>query len=188
MVNIETLIKKMIDIHVKDVDSYVNNDSLWLIFTEEKKWVIELEKDGILWYNYNFFSKIFKLISMNVVDNEHYITRWVEDAIQNGVKHTYHLKLRANLLVEDALQNGVKYTERMTSHQCRGVEDAIQNGVKHTLLSLDKEPLKVEDTIQNGVKDTISQYQHHHRGVENTLQNGVKHARDFVEGIIKDND
>jgi hypothetical protein len=88
MKNIETLIKKMIDIHVKGVDSYVNNDSLWLIFTEEKKWVIKLDKDGILWYNYNFFSKIFKLISMNVVDNEHYITRWVEDAIQNGVKRT----------------------------------------------------------------------------------------------------
>ena len=152
MKNIETLIKKMIDIHVKDVDSYVNNGSLWLIFTEEKKWVIELDKDGILWYNYNFFSKIFKLISMNVVDNEHYITRWVEDALQNGVKRTF--KPRRN--------------------HCFRVEDAIQNGVKHTLLSLDKEPLKVEDTIQNGVKDTISQYQHHHRGVENTLQNGVK--------------
>jgi len=37
MKNIETLIKKMIDIHVKGVDSYVNNGSLWLIFTEEKK-------------------------------------------------------------------------------------------------------------------------------------------------------
>ena len=38
MANIETLIKKMIDIHVKYADVYVNNGSLWLIFTEEKKW------------------------------------------------------------------------------------------------------------------------------------------------------
>ena len=152
MSNIETLIKKMIDIHVKGVDSYVNNDSLWLIFTEEKKWVIELDKDGILWYNYNFFSKIFKLISMNVVDNEHYITRWVEDALQNGVKRTLFQKLNNLGLVEDALQNGVKYTERMTSHQCRGVEDTIQNGVKRTWLLSLKNNRKVEDTIQNGVK------------------------------------
>ena len=47
MANIETLIKKIIDIHVKDVDVYVNNGSLWLIFTEEKKFyktmIIELE-------------------------------------------------------------------------------------------------------------------------------------------------
>ena len=174
MKNIETLIKKMIDIHVKDVDSYVNNGSLWLIFTEEKKWVIELEKDGILWYNYSFFSKIFKLISMNVADNEHYITRWVEDILQNGAKRTNRVLYQQTSLVEDILQNGVKYTERMTSHQCRGVEDTIQNGVKRTWLLSLKNNRKVEDTIQNGVKDTVSQYQHHHRGVENTLQNGVK--------------
>ena len=152
MVNIETLIKKMIDIHVKGVDSYVNNGSLWLIFTEEKKWVIELDNAGNLWYNYNFFSKIFKLISMNVVEKQHYITRWVEDALQNGMKYTACCE--------------------HNSQQC--VEDALQNGVKRTLNSIIYRAPMVEDTIQNGVKDTISQYQHHHRGVENTLQNGVK--------------
>ena len=49
MTNIETLIKKMIDIHVKDADVYVNKGSLWLIFTEEKKWVIEFDNAGNLW-------------------------------------------------------------------------------------------------------------------------------------------
>ena len=152
MKNIETLIKKMIDIHVKGVDSYVNNGSLWLIFTEEKKWVIELNKNGNLWYNYNFFSKIFKLISMNVADNEHYITRWVEDALQNGVKRTAISHSSSPRRVEDTIQNGVKRTKKFEIGRIKRVEDALQNGVK----------------------DTISQYQHHHRGVENTLQNGVK--------------
>ena len=59
MKNIETLLRKIIDIHVKGVDVYVNKGSVWLIFTEEKKWVIELDKTGTLWYNYYFFSKIF---------------------------------------------------------------------------------------------------------------------------------
>ena len=108
MKNIETLIKKMIDIHVKDADVYVNNGSLWLIFTEEKKWVIELDNAGNLWYNYHFFSKIFKLISMNVVEKQHYITRWVEDALQNGVKQTQWASIDKAQYVEDALQNGVK--------------------------------------------------------------------------------
>ena len=174
MKNIETLIKKMIDIHVKGVDSYVNNGSLWLIFTEEKKWVIELEKDGILWYNYNFFSKIFKLISMNVVDNEHYITRWVEDTIQNGVKDTRNGTTFGVPRVEDTIQNGVKDARWTVLDVKQNVEDALQNGVKHTQKQIPKRLLAVEDTIQNGVKDTIIQYQHHHRGVENTLQNGVK--------------
>ena len=174
MKNIETLIKKMIDIHVKDADVYENNGSLWLIFTEEKKWVIELEKDGILWYNYNFFSKIFKLISMNVVDNEHYITRWVEDTIQNGVKDTRNGTTFGVPRVEDTIQNGVKDARWTVLDVKQNVEDALQNGVKHTQKQIPKRLLAVEDTIQNGVKDTISQYQHHHRGVENTLQNGVK--------------
>ena len=108
MANIETLIKKMIDIYVKDADVYVNNGSLWLIFTEEKKWVIELDNAGNLWYNYHFFYKIFKLISMNVVDNQHYITRWVEDALQNGVKETRWMSDWEDNKVEDTIQNGVK--------------------------------------------------------------------------------
>ena len=174
MSNIEIIVKKLINIYVKDADVYVNKGSVWLIFTEEKKWVIELDKTGTLWYNYYFFSKIFKLISMNVADNEHYITRWVEDTIQNGVKDTRNGTTFGVPRVEDTIQNGVKDTKNKFMIKSILVEDAIQNGVKHTLLSLDKEPLKVEDTIQNGVKDTISQYQHHHRGVENTLQNGVK--------------
>ena len=174
MANIEIIVKKLIDIHVKGIDSYVNNGSLWLIFTEEKKWVIELDKDGILWYNYNFFSKIFKLISMNVVDNEHYITRWVEDTIQNGVKDARNGTTFGVPRVEDTIQNGVKDARWTVLDVKQNVEDALQNGVKHTQKQIPKRLLAVEDTIQNGVKDTVSQYQHHHRGVENTLQNGVK--------------
>ena len=174
MTNIETLIKKMIDIHVKGVDSYVNDGSLWLIFTEEKKWVIELNKNGNLWYNYNFFSKIFKLISMNVVDNEHYITRWVEDTIQNGVKDALGLDMGFLNDVEDTIQNGVKDARWHVLDVKQNVEDALQNGVKRTSRLNYSIPASVEDAIQNGVKNTISQYQHHHRGVENTLQNGVK--------------
>ena len=59
MSNIEIIVKKLINIYVKDADVYVNNGSLWLIFTEEKKWVIELDNAGNLWYNYHFFYNIF---------------------------------------------------------------------------------------------------------------------------------
>jgi len=122
MKNIETLIKKMIDIHIKDVDSYVNNGSLWLIFTEEKKWVIELDKTGTLWYNYYFFSKIFQIISMDIGKNQHYITKWVEDTIQNGVKHTDEVYEHLIFEVEDAIQNGVKHAR-----------DFVENSIKEKL-------------------------------------------------------
>ena len=177
MANIEIIVKKMIDIHVKDADVYVNNGSLWLIFTEEKKWVIELTKDGILWYNYSFFSKIFRLISMNVVDNQHYITRWVEDALQNGVKDTRMQVYFLDNEVEDALQNGVKDTRISRFNSLHPVEDALQNGVKRTwMLSLDNSS-KVENTLQNGVKETLSNFISSDVCVEDIIQNGVKEVK-----------
>ena len=76
------------DKHTKNVDNYNHNGSTWLIFTDEKKWVIELTKEGTLWYNYYFFQNIMKLLSLEVVENQHYITEWVEDNIISKVKRT----------------------------------------------------------------------------------------------------
>ena len=186
MANIETLIKKMIDIHVKYADVYVNNGSLWLIFTEEKKWVIELDNAGNLWYNYHFFYKIFKLISMNVVDNQHYITRWVEDALQNGVNNTENALQQLNPSFEDALQNGVKNTTSYHSKNLYPVEDALQNGVKHTSEWESESKTQVEDALQNGVKHTNSFELKRMLFVEDTLQNGVKikPALESNEGLM----
>ena len=180
MANIEIIVKKLIDIHVKDADVYVNNGSLWLIFTEEKKWVIDLDKNGNLWYNYHFFSKIFKLISMNVVEKQHYITRWVEDALQNGVNHTQKQIPKRLLDVEDTIQNGVKRTWLLSLKNNRKVEDTLQNGVKKTL-SVEEGTftsigfgVHVEDVLQNGVKETRWMSDWEDNKVEDTIQNGVK--------------
>ena len=174
MSNIEIIVKKLIDIYVKDADVYVNNGSLWLIFTEEKKWVIELDNAGNLWYNYHFFYKIFKLISMNVVDNQHYITRWVEDALQNGVNNTENALQQLNPSFEDALQNGVKNTTSYHSKNLYPVEDALQNGIKQTSEWESESKTQVEDALQNGVKETRWMSDWVDNKVENTIQNGVK--------------
>ena len=186
MANIEIIVKKMIDIHVKDADVYVNKGSLWLIFTEEKKWVIELDNAGNLWYNYHFFSKIFKLISMNVVEKQHYITRWVEDAIQNGVNSTARISNELISVVEDTLQKGVKDTNRIKFFQDKPVEDALQNGVKHTKTDANDSPIKVEDVLQNGVKH-VRAFVNRGKKVEDTIQNGVKHTRTTIPGVSNPN-
>jgi hypothetical protein len=127
------IIDKIIGNETKGVDHYNHNGSTWLIFTDEKKWVIEFTKEGTLWYNYNFFQNCFKLMSLDVVENQHYITKWVEDTIINGVNYTGS-------------------NTRDESHQ---VEDTIQNGVKHTEYGdwLDGDE-RFDDIIQNGVKET----------------------------------
>ena len=50
----------MIDSRVQGADKYMHMGSTWLIFTEQKQWVVELTKEKTLWYNYNFFKKIFQ--------------------------------------------------------------------------------------------------------------------------------
>ena len=105
------IVRELIEYNCDGVDKYIHNNSTWLIFTDDKKWVIELTKDGTLWYNYNFFKDVFKYLSLDVVENQHYITKWVEDTIINGVKETHS---GCDLLIDDS------------------IEDTIQNGVKNT--------------------------------------------------------
>jgi predicted peroxiredoxin len=199
MKDLSKLINRMIDKAIIGCDKYVHNHSTWLIFTDEKKWIIELTKDGTLWYNYNFFKNLFKVISLDVVENQNYITKWVEDTIINGVKNTSHSHGSNNLVVEDTIINGVNYTLNSLCYKLIPVEDTIINGVKNTSRGKPQCSSLVEDTIINGVKETNSgrdvvdkfiidtlengvketlHYDHHClREVVGTIQNGVKHTR-----------
>ena len=202
----EKLIHKFINQNIKNVDTYQHNGSTWLIFTDSKKWVIEITNEGTLWYNYNFFKSIFEFFSMDVVENQNYITEWVEDTIQNWVKETHRFGLGNETEIEDAIVNGVKDTKNRLQRDFRVVEDTIQNGVKETGLHKGVRPLAVnntihngvkqtysggdvcklntiEDTIQNGVKDTKNRLQRDFRVVEDTIENGVKQT----QGSIFDN-
>jgi hypothetical protein len=171
MDNLKKILFATIDYHTKGVDTYYNGGSMWLIFTDRKKWVIELTKDGTLWYNHYFFNDCFKYLSLDAVENQHYITKWVEDIIQNGLINTFGVDVDLNHLVEDTIQNGVKETDFHAGNLLYDVEDTIQNGVKHTepdgylgsiemkgkivhQLESPKQNEEVEDVIENGIKET----------------------------------
>ena len=170
----ENLIHKYIEQNVKGVDTYQHDGSTWLIFTDDKKWVIELTKDGTLWYNYNFFNSIFIFFSLDVIENQHYITKWVEDTIQNGVRYTIEGNTTFKRKVEDTIQNGVRYTKRNIFFKRYIVEDTIQNGVRHTIKLKLRRQSSVEDTIQNGVRHTGSSMLTPLSEVGNVIQNGVR--------------
>lgn len=153
---LEKVIFKLFDEAIKGVDRYNYNGSLWLIFTDVMKWVVEYTKDQALWYNYNFFKNEMELIGLDCVENKDLIQKWfesrflkpkVEDTIQNGVNHTRFLVFLDRLDVEDTIQNGVRDAYVVEGQRQLPVEDTIQNGVKHT--SYPKYNLEhlVEDTI-----------------------------------------
>jgi len=184
----EKIMKSLIDNWTKGVDTYTHNGSTWLIFTDSKKWVIELTEDKTLWYNYNFFKQIFSLTSLDVVENQQYITKWVEDNIINKVKDT---RLEINITegeVDDIIQDGVRHTKMAHMKTDWSVEDTIENGVKETkqkdrarlVLDIDGRGLILETNlvIRDGVKETnhVDVMGFFNDKMEDALQNGVNHT------------
>ena len=174
----------------KNAEFYKNHGSVWLIFTKEKRWVFELTKEGTLWYNYYLFNDVFKYFSLGVVENQHYITKWVEETIQNGVKHTWYPLEDADDAVEDTIQNGVRNTKHQLNLSDLTVEDTVQNGIKHTEYGdWEDGDERFDDIIKNGVKETKQEEHHRLREVVQTVKNGIKETRleqNITEGEIDD--
>ena len=210
---LEKLIFGIFDDASQGVDRYNHNGSLWAIFTNEMRWVVEYTKDQTLWYNYNFFKGEMDLIGLDCVEDKVLIQKWfesrflgipkvedafdpffdqdqyVEDTIQNGVKHTEEGLRPDDSDVEDTIQNGVKQTE--LSKRDFFPKDTIQNGVRMTKSTIMSQDSKIEDTIQNGVKYAYVVEGQRQLPVEDTIQNGVKHTNEsfygqvYVEDTIK---
>jgi hypothetical protein len=117
---------------VENTDLYEHKGSIWLILTDNKKWVLQITEDGTLWYNYYFFQSLFDYLSLDVVENQHYITEWVEDTIKNGVMFTTSKSSKWSKPVEDTIKNGVRSTKWGQELLKKQVEDTIKNGIKQT--------------------------------------------------------
>ena len=189
---VRKLIYSMFDTMVEGVDKYETKSSTWLIFTDEKKWVLEFTKENILWFNYNTFQSELVLVGMDCADSKDVIKEWfesrflgieVENTIQNGVKHTVHESRRHFAVVEDTIQNGVKRTE--LSKRDFFPKETIQNGVKHTSPLRQKKAKGVEDTIQNGVKHALSHFGSFPLPSKNNIQNVIKNGVKETIGTLR---
>jgi hypothetical protein len=206
---LDKLVFGMFDQMVEGADKYVTEQgSTWLIFTDEKRWIIEFTEDRILWFNYNLFQSEFELIGKDCIEDGDLIKNWfesrflnkpkvdeiwdnsanmyfhIEDAIQNGVKGTDFSLIDPIKSIEDTIQNGVKDTQMMALVRATTVEDTIQNGVKDTRLSFQSLSYQVGGIIQNGVKHTMSSIGDWRRTVEDTIQNGVKNTRHWTRNHL----
>jgi hypothetical protein len=176
----ENIILKFIGQNIKGVDTYQHNGSTWLIFTDEKKWVIELTKDGTLWYNYNFFNSIFSFFSLDVIENQHYITKWVEDTIQNGVRNPLICHKHTLISVEDTIQNGVRNPIHFIRVCQKNVEDAIQNGIKNTEPGGYLGPITIRGKVFHQFESSNQT-----DNVGNVIQNGVKETKAMDESVFQ---
>ena len=165
---------KIFDTFTEGVDTYYHNGSMWLIFTDEQKWVIELAQDGILWYNSYFFGDCLKYVSLDVVENQHYITEWVESIIQNGVKSTQADILVERDSVEDTIQNGVKSTISSEGETLEDIGSIIQNGIKELKGDGNAWVDDVREIIDKGIKETNHCSVSNDENANDALQSGVK--------------
>ena len=178
---LEKLLFGMFDNAIQGIDRYNHNGSLWLIFTDEMRWVVEYTKSQTLWYNYYFFKQEMEIIGLDCVEDKDLIQKWFELRFLNmgEVKVIDDYIGQDSNNVEDTIQNGVKETHERSQHHEFWVKDTIQKGVKDTHYSSMISSPNVEDTIQNGVKHTEKSLQIDGSCViEDTIQNGVKHCED----------
>lgn len=182
--NLEKLIFDILDKEIEGTDIYNNNGSMWLIFTDEKRWAIELTKERTLWYNYYIFNNVLMLFGMDNDETAEYVKKWfenrflfkpkVENTIQNGVKSTSIIQMERPHFVEDTIQNGVKKTHPGMEQKLFNIEDTIQNGVKNTEgIDFNED---FDDVIKNGVKEInhVDVMKFFDNKMEVALQNGVK--------------
>ena len=181
--NLEKLIFGMFDQMIEGVDKYVTKQgSTWLIFTEDKRWVIEFTNDKTLWFNFNLFQGELDLIGKDCVEERDLIKNWFESRFLNKpkVKESHHVDVMKffDKKMENTIENGVKHTEDMVHVSKETVEDTIQNGVKETIVGDGNVTCYGEDAIENGVKNTRPHYASHGLSIEDTIQEGVKDTKE----------
>lgn len=197
--NLERLIFKTFDKEIEGTDIYNHNGSMWIIFTDEKKWVVEYTKDQTLWYNYSLFNNMMMLFGMDNNETAEYVKTWfenrflfkpkIEDTIQNGVKRTLPESIPDSFGINDTIQNGVKQTE--LSKRDFFPEDILQNGIKDTKSMCGKRGGRVGNTIENGVKYMMSGSEFKNNQVDDIIKDGVKEVKSMKQdrnsrhGIIK---
>jgi hypothetical protein len=182
----EIVINKLINQFTKGVSTYTHGDSTWLIFSESKQWVIELTGSKTLWYNYNFFQEIFHYASLDVVQNQHLITKWVEDNIINETKRTNGRGRVFNRrkAVESVIENGVKVTSSLQSREYTGdIDEALQKGVKRTIWANYANSDKINEVV-DGIEETNWANHADPDRIDEIIEGGIKEIKKLNENVV----
>jgi len=125
--------------------------SIWVINSKTKKWILELENSGNLWYYYQFYNNFLNWFNEELSVFEQLITMWVEDVLKRGVSTTVFVRKYEGAPVEDVLKRGVS-TTHFLSTPCGGwVEDVLKRGVSTTRRMFFGRIWPVVDVLKRGI-------------------------------------
>jgi hypothetical protein len=81
----QELFNKMVDSMCEDCLVHTHVKDLWVIDSKTKQWIISFHPPtNYAWWNYDFFSNIYKYLSMDIKDREP-IRNWVQSRMNVGV-------------------------------------------------------------------------------------------------------
>lgn len=151
--SIKRLLYSEFDKSIEGADIYDHLGCKWVIFTNERKWIVEFTKERILWFNYRHFNDIVVLFGMDCYEGSDYIKEWFETRF---------------ILMED-----IKKIFPNNNTHPKGVIDTIQNGIIEVQSWRQKRTESVKHTIQNGVKDINYRLVFDQQGIECAIENNI---------------
>ena len=82
--------------------------SIWVINSKTKKWILELENSGNLWYYYQLYNNFSNWFNEELSVFEQLITMWVVDVLKRGVSTTRSDIQIHKGPVDEVLKRGIK--------------------------------------------------------------------------------
>jgi hypothetical protein len=105
-------------------------DSIWFIDREKKYWYLEYEKNGRLFWRYQFFNNFFLLFSMERSEYERVIADWVEEVLNSRVNTTDLTYKNTHAKVEEVLNSRVNTTWKSLREVNWLVEEVLNSRVR----------------------------------------------------------
>jgi hypothetical protein len=133
--DMQNIVNELINNSIKGIDTYRWNTSTWLIFSEDYQWVVELTDEGTLWFNYRFFEKLLRYVSLSVTDGTKFITAWAEGYFSRenvGWKVFDSTAIHRENKAVSVVNRGIKKTEEIHYDVDWNVRIVMNKGVKET--------------------------------------------------------
>ena len=132
------------------------NNSIWFVDRDEKYWYFELQKDGTLWWRYQFFSDFFIMFSLVRDEFQSILAEWVEEVLNSRVYITKVWRGIDSNGMEVVLNSRVDTTLHGAGKEFPMVEEVLNSRVIKTSEHYFKESETVEDVLNSRVNKTIS--------------------------------
>lgn len=126
-------------------------DFIYFIDRENKYWYFEYNKNGNLYWRYQFFTNFFELFSFEQSDFGPILSEWVEEVLNCKVVTTDANYSSWNYLVEDVLNCKVSTTRFHITGLETQVEEVLNCKVNATTGSIFNYDKVVEEVLDNTI-------------------------------------